>query len=393
MIRTVVRDISFKYRLILIMMLTSGIALVMTAAAFLVNDLQEFRTGERQKMTALAEMIARNTKAAVMFNDDKAAKDTLAGLSSNPHVISAHVVMSGGSVLATYRGPHQNSDIEERTAAEIIDEARAALTSPFWKGHEDMKVAAPIILDNQEIGLVAIRSDLRALRDRLSRALVTVAGVFIAAVLIAYLVALRLQQVISEPILHLADTMKSVSRDKDYALRARSESNDEIGLLMKGFNEMLGRIQQRDEELERFTAELKESNEELKAFMYSAAHDLRQPLVNIKGFTSELAQSVRQIHSVVTAHADRLLDDERARIDRRTYGHGRDGRAPVAAIHGGRLVLRRVRKRLAEMWVACRAGKIVRPHHRGRRNAGRAPDGHREGRFARHRRSERSLRA
>src|SRR3990172_3998572 len=100
MIRAALRDITIKRKLVLITMMTSFIVLVMTATVFVLNDMREFRTGERQKMTALAEVIARNTAAAVMFTDQKAAEDTLAGLDSNPNVISAHVVMPSGRGLA-----------------------------------------------------------------------------------------------------------------------------------------------------------------------------------------------------------------------------------------------------------------------------------------------------
>jgi signal transduction histidine kinase len=110
--------------------------------------------------------------------------------------------------------------------------------------------------------------------------------------------------------------MKAVSSEKNYAVRARAGSKDEIGVLIQGFNEMLGQIQQRDDDLEHFTAELKESNEELKAFMYSAAHDLRQPLVNIRGFTTELARSVRDMHEIVAAHANRCSEEEREHLNR-----------------------------------------------------------------------------
>jgi signal transduction histidine kinase len=306
-----------KSKFVLITMLTSVVVLLMTAAAFVVNDVMGFRTGEKQKMKALAEIIAKNTTAAVMFNDQKSAEDTLTGLSINPHVISAFIVASGGAVFAEYHAPGEsNAARSGKSAADIIREARISSSRDAWEGDDDLEVVVPMVLDNQEIGEVVVRSDIAALEDRITRALITVAGIFIAALAIAYLVALKLQRVISGPILHLADTMRSVTSEKNYVVRARAESNDEIGQLIQGFNEMLGQIQQRDEYLEKFATELKESNEELKAFMYSAAHDLRQPLVNIQGFTSELRRSVGEVQTLVAAIADRCSPEERAQLAR-----------------------------------------------------------------------------
>ena len=64
--------------------------------------------------------------------------------------------------------------------------------------------------------------------------------------LLAYLLGDRLQELISEPLMHLARSAKAVSARKDYAIRAQKRTNDELGQLVDGFNEMLGEIEQRD---------------------------------------------------------------------------------------------------------------------------------------------------
>jgi signal transduction histidine kinase len=317
MIKAIFRNTSIKHKLILLMMLTSGIVLVMTALPLVVNDVTEFRSGEQQKMTALAEIISKNTAAAVMFSDRKAAEDTLAGLSINPHVISAYVVTSDGAVFATYhnfRHSGRGKARDEKSIEKIIREARTGSSVSAQEGEDDLAVAAPIILDNQEVGMVVVQSDLDALRDRITRALITVAGIFIIAIVIAYLVSSKLQRVISEPILHLAATMKTVSSEKNYAVRAQAESKDEIGQLFEGFNDMLAQIQKRDSDLGLYAAELRESNKELKAFLYSVAHDLRGPLVNIKGYAGELRHALQEIISVINESLPSLSETNRTKL-------------------------------------------------------------------------------
>jgi signal transduction histidine kinase len=62
----------------------------------------------------------------------------------------------------------------------------------------------------------------------------------------------------------------------------------EIGALNQGLEE---RVRER-------TAELGRANQEIQRFAYIVTHDLRAPLVNIMGFTSELEESLKAIQSV-----------------------------------------------------------------------------------------------
>ena len=98
------------------------------------------------------------------------------------------------------------------------------------------------------------------LYSRLKRYAVIGSAVFAFAMIIAFLISARLQRVISEPILKLARTARNVAQDRNYSIRVPNRRRDEIGLLINGFNEMLGQIQERDANLER---RVQERTEEL----------------------------------------------------------------------------------------------------------------------------------
>ena len=70
------------------------------------------------------------------------------------------------------------------------------------------------------------------------------------------LLSIRLQRVISDPVLHLAGVMRSVSEQKNYSLRAVARHDDELGRLITGFNDMLAQIEDRDQSLLRAREQL-----------------------------------------------------------------------------------------------------------------------------------------
>ncbi len=152
-----------------------------------------------------------------------------------------------------------------------------------------MNVTRPIIVDQDAVGSVAILTDLSEVNERLA-GYVGIAGfVFVAAILGSLLIAWAMQRVISEPILHLVDTARIVSDDKNYAIRAQPGGHDEIGLLIETFNEMLAQIQTRDSELERARDEAEAGNRAKDEFLAVVSHELRTPLTPIISWTRLLA--------------------------------------------------------------------------------------------------------
>ena len=78
----------------------------------------------------------------------------------------------------------------------------------------------------------------------------SIAGLVLAvSFLVAVFLASRLQSIISGPVLKLALTARQISTEKDYSLRAVKLGNDEVGILVEAFNEMLAQINQMLERL------------------------------------------------------------------------------------------------------------------------------------------------
>ena len=92
------------------------------------------------------------------------------------------------------------------------------------------------------VGTIFVASDLKEISSRLMRYMEIVALVFLASLLVALALSSQLNRLVSNPILRLARVARSVALEKNYTVRATKQSDDELGQLVDGFNEMLVQI-------------------------------------------------------------------------------------------------------------------------------------------------------
>jgi signal transduction histidine kinase/CheY-like chemotaxis protein len=309
----ILQNLSIKRKLTLITMLTSSAALVLSAFSFLIYDLISFRHLLIQDLMTQAEIIGYNSAGAMEFKDVPAANATLAALTAKEDIVTAVLYGRDNGTFAHY----SRSDIA----------IPALLPGPpqdkgyrFERGY--LQVFHDVTLNGEHLGTLILQSDMRQWRLRVKR----YAGILCVFVLISGLFALfissKLQRLISRPILHLEDTMRMVTANKNYEIRATQAYSDEIGRLINGFNTMLAEIQQRDtalrganEQLKSRTGELeneilyrKQTQEELlkakhaaeeanrakSTFLANMSHELRTPLNAIIGYSEMLEEETRE---------------------------------------------------------------------------------------------------
>src|SRR5258708_30086160 len=231
------RDLSIRSKLMTGFMLTSLVALLLTIGALAAYDGSTFRGEVLRDVSTLAGIIGENASSSVAFNDKESAKASLAALRAQPQITGAAIYDSNGALFATY------------ARAKDGDAPGALPRDGEWIDAQHIGITRPVLFNGARVGTVTVRSDLSEMAVRRTRTLQIAGGIYVGAAFLALLLASLFQRAITRPIHRLLRAEKRVSREKDYTLRVEKEANDEIGLLIDGFNEMLGEIRARDAEI------------------------------------------------------------------------------------------------------------------------------------------------
>jgi len=301
---------TIKHKLLLIIMLTSGLALMVASVGFVINDLLSLRKSMEKQFSTLADIVGTNSTAALSFDDVEGAHDVLRAVEVEPAVLWVRLIGQDGRVFASF--PKDKTSVTQEDHNTLIEESEHVTASLF--GERVMDIYRPIKLDNEIVGMVHIRVDMNVFFVRLSR----YAGIVLALLFISFMAALlissRLQRIISDPITNLSDVARRVSSSENYSIRAEKHSNDEIGALVDGFNDMLDQIQIRDNKLRHYsetlesevesrTSDLNKTNIDLKhaitraneaarvksEFLANMSHEIRTPMNGVIGMLELLS--------------------------------------------------------------------------------------------------------
>src|SRR6202167_4594318 len=142
------RDIPIKQKLMLVLMVTTGTALLLAGAGILALDSFLFRGYLERDISALAGIIADNSTAALSFDDTEAATGTLAALRARPHIAAACIYRPDGTVFARYRRPDAPPDCPPQGAPN-----KTRFTSEY------LTTSRPLLLQNRPMGTLLLMYD------------------------------------------------------------------------------------------------------------------------------------------------------------------------------------------------------------------------------------------
>ncbi len=296
------REASIRDKLLLIGVLTTGSAFLLASIIFLVVETLSTRHSLVNELTGFARTVASNSTSSLVFHDRASATETLEALRSVPHIIYAVIFDKDGNEFARY----------QRSGAVKLPAMKQAAEDSHGFSLRQAVLFRRIVIDNEFLGPVCIVSDLGGFYARLARYVLTFMLIVCSSLIVSYFFSSWLQEAVTRPIFHLTELMRMISKDRDYSYRAKVMSNDELGYLAAGFNEMLENIHERDVELGIYRKNLEELVKERTSQLKDANDKLQEELEERTRIEKALVESEYRYRTIfeTTGNATIIVEDD-----------------------------------------------------------------------------------
>ncbi len=230
--------------------LISFIVLLALTSEFIIDYISEVKLLkiERERTSKIiVQMVGEYIKSDLMNNDRESALNTLSKLAVNHEVRNCIVYDSEGKVFAAYHQPGYEikpPDIQDKN---------------YQYYDEFLQIYYPLLVENKNYGSIVLRvtsfEESEVIRNHLFSDMAVLIMIYVFSLWIIF----QLQNVITGPIINLSNIIRKIIKTGDYSIRGVPASEDEVGELTEGLNNMLDQIQTEQEKREKAIRDLQES--------------------------------------------------------------------------------------------------------------------------------------
>lgn len=222
---------SLRSRILLITLVTCSVALLLSAAAMLAVLWQAEKRDSHDSLRVMAGVMSTLASHALATGDS--LEPPLLPLARTLPALQRVCLYDINSRLLagmTVRAGSRDCEPEPAESGRIVKAQR-------------FSVSVPLELPEGGAGALVLVSDDSVLEQRGSDLLISVVMAFVLSILVAYLLAKRLQGIVTRPLDMLSDTAHRITESNDYATRAQhQDAGREIDRLVTAFNHMMRRI-------------------------------------------------------------------------------------------------------------------------------------------------------
>ena len=227
-----------RRKLMLLIMFVSMLGLLFVGTVFGMYERYRMRLALVDDLAALGQLVGDRSTAALLFDDATTATENLSALRVKPEVIAACIYNAAGTPVATYVAQDRTVEFPPVEKDRVQD-----------FGLRTVQLFDPIVMDGNRIGTVYILADLGELLVLWRQYLLATGFFILCAAFGAYSLSTRLQHLVTDPLMAIAETARQVTQRKDYSVRAENTGDADIAAVVDALNAMLETIESQNKRL------------------------------------------------------------------------------------------------------------------------------------------------
>ncbi len=236
-------QLSLRQRLIRLILIASGLAMLLVIGGMLAYDLKTFRPATEKQLVEDAAVLSEMLQAPLEFLDKENARSYLVSLGKARNLELAVLL-----------------DARTNRFAEFRHDDDAAITAPRPAGAQfdvfSVSIWQVVRHGERVIGYLYLQEAIPPFYARVPQDFIMMVVVALVLIAMATVLLMGMQRYFLKPLFELVETSAQVTQNADYSVRVPIKNDDELGRLARGFNQMLETIGQRDAALLEATAQI-----------------------------------------------------------------------------------------------------------------------------------------
>lgn len=291
------KNVSIKFKMILIIQIVSLCSLLVGFSYMIVRNVDDYKDDMKNNAIVNANLIGEYCAVPLAFNMSQNATETLNKFKTIPSIDVGIIYNEKKEVFADFYNQGKIG----------ISIPPVANKSVSYFDSDYLHIFQPIVYDNKLAGTIYLKISTKDLTAKINNYLHATFLLLVGIIILNCILALWLQRILSDPILSLTNATKKISEEGDYQLRVEKNGNDEIGLLVDAYNNMLEQIFVREESLKQKTSELTVALDDLRKtqrklidvekmaalgqLIAGVAHEINTPLGAIRSSVGNIKNS------------------------------------------------------------------------------------------------------
>ncbi|MCK8072532.1 diguanylate cyclase [Vibrio sp. 1CM23M] len=297
-----INNISIKNKLILPIIIFIGATFVTIQSVNYTVTFEREKESLIQRVKVLAQGVAYNLQAAILFEDKSSAQEILSAFVADKDIVRVKLYDANEQLFANYQV--NNTLIPRPSADELIDIAdhQFAISEHF------IFLLVPVTLDDAVIANLRVTISKQTFNSILTNIFKVAAVYLLFLVILGGILVKLVQRLIIKPMFDLNEAMQAFVDRRSEQPKLVATNRDEIGDLVRAFNTMLERLQHRDNQINFTLDKLQEEKSFANEVVETVQHSLL--VVDEKGLIVHANVATRDIFKCSEAFLDNLLIQE-----------------------------------------------------------------------------------